>query len=379
MFVGSLNVFDTDNMTPGLRRRRERAERQKSQVREQLLLNGHNQPDLNGEDGGFKAENHGSISPIAPLGTKRDIHNLVNNSSANSSPEINSRTSRPWMLTTCPSKDVASVNSDNENQVITLKRENTVKDLTQKLASQNGNATASAGEPGSRIGDLSGIISKAKEGLAKSKSKVDIKPTAPNGDASTSPSVSNGNHEQKKSDNELHWDFLVSNLNRALEICDLDFTELKTDDDVDIISPHQLCNISMQNNQSNGLANGHASPTGACSPGGPPPPPPGLGKIIGGPPAAPPVAPPPLFNIALKHQAPPNSIQAAVNKHNSNKTKKTVKLFWKEVREDPMTAMKIEEIGSIWNELQPIPLDTAKLEHLFESRAKDMMNKVFPS
>lgn len=50
-----------------------------------------------------------------------------------------------------------------------------------------------------------------------------------------------------------------------------------------------------------------------------------------------------------------------------------VKLFWKEVREDliPVTIGK-----TIWDELPNANIDTQKLEHLFESRAKDLMTKV---
>ena len=50
-----------------------------------------------------------------------------------------------------------------------------------------------------------------------------------------------------------------------------------------------------------------------------------------------------------------------------------VKLFWKEVREDmiPVTVGK-----TIWDELPSANVDTQKLEHLFESRAKDLMTKV---
>jgi hypothetical protein len=143
----------------------------------------------------------------------------------------------------------------------------------------------------------------------------------------------------------------------------LDFTELKEEDDLDVVSPHQLCNISM---------NGGAPPPMPIGNGIPPPPPGGVGKFSTPPP---PLAPPP-FGIALKHQASPNSTEALVNKQNSKKTKKTVKLFWKEVREDPVTVMKVQNIGSIWDEIKPVPLDTQKLEHLFESRAKDIINKV---
>lgn len=54
-----------------------------------------------------------------------------------------------------------------------LKRDHTVKDLTQKLCNL---PTSPTQEPGSRaiVGDMSGLISKAKEGLAKSKSKGEI-------------------------------------------------------------------------------------------------------------------------------------------------------------------------------------------------------------
>jgi len=57
------------------------------------------------------------------------------------------------------------------------------------------------------------------------------------------------------------------------------------------------------------------------------------------------------------------------------KTKKTVKLFWKEVRDDPIILAKLQQTGMIWDELKPVSVDTQKLEHLFESRAKDIITK----
>jgi hypothetical protein len=48
-------------------------------------------------------------------------------------------------------------------------------------------------------------------------------------------------------------------------------------------------------------------------------------------------------------------------------------LFWKEVRED-MIPSTIE--STIWDELPTSNIDTMKLEHLFESRAKDLLTKV---
>lgn len=59
------------------------------------------------------------------------------------------------------------------------------------------------------------------------------------------------------------------------------------------------------------------------------------------------------------------------------KTKKTVKLFWKEVRDDPIILAKLQRTGMIWDELNPVNVDTQKLEHLFESRAKDLITKVW--
>ena len=60
---------------------------------------------------------------------------------------------------------------------------------------------------------MSGLISKAKEGLAKSKSKADVlkSPTSEN-----IPKI-----EAKKSENELRWEELVSNINRPLNLCDM--------------------------------------------------------------------------------------------------------------------------------------------------------------
>lgn len=50
-----------------------------------------------------------------------------------------------------------------------------------------------------------------------------------------------------------------------------------------------------------------------------------------------------------------------------------VKLFWKEVREDLIPASVTK---TIWDELPKMVIDTQKIEHLFESRAKDLMAKV---
>lgn len=124
------------------------------------------------------------------------------------------------------------VESDSEEKklIIQLKKDHTVKDLTQKLS--NLPLSPQEDKPQNRIGDMSGLISKAKEGLAKSKSNKDI---------SRSPSVDSDikklGGEQKKSENELHWEEIVKNMTRKLNLCDLDFTDLTSDDDKDVLAP----------------------------------------------------------------------------------------------------------------------------------------------
>lgn len=51
------------------------------------------------------------------------------------------------------------------------------------------------------------------------------------------------------------------------------------------------------------------------------------------------------------------------------KNKKTVKLFWREINPTVKTS-------TLWDELETIVIDKPKLEHLFESRSKDLIPKV---
>lgn len=132
------------------------------------------------------------------------------------------------------------MDSDNEEKklILQLKKDHTVKDLTQKLSSLPLSPQEDKSAQANRqIGDMSGLISKAKEGLAKSKSNKDI---------SRSPSVDSdikklatatAAEQQKKSENELHWEEIIKNMTRKLNLCDLDFTDLTSDDDKDVLAP----------------------------------------------------------------------------------------------------------------------------------------------
>lgn len=66
--------------------------------------------------------------------------------------------------------------SDNEDKklLLQLKRDHTVKDLTQKLSNLPTSPTHEEKLQNRMVGNMTGLISKAKEGLAKSKSKGEM-------------------------------------------------------------------------------------------------------------------------------------------------------------------------------------------------------------
>lgn len=86
--------------------------------------------------------------------------------------------------------------------------------------------------------------------------------------------------EVKKSETDLHWEELLATSKRALQLCDLDFSDLHSDDERSVLAP----TMNM---------NGIPPPPPPCGPCGVPPPVPNVPKAV------------------------------------SNKAKKTVKLFWK--------------------------------------------------
>ncbi|CAB0001968.1 unnamed protein product, partial [Nesidiocoris tenuis] len=175
-------------------------------------------------------------------------------------------------------------------------RTTSVKDLTQKLASSLGSPTEE--NKTGPYGDMKGIISKAKEELARSQSRADMKLSGGLGSPGA-PTPTPPPPEIKKSEAELQWDALKEATSRPLKLCDLDFEDLGADEEHDVLTP-------------------------AGFSGGVPPPPPPMGApnppVIpgGGAPNPPPAMRPPP-------QTPTNPTTLP-----TNKTKKTVKLFWKE-------------------------------------------------
>ncbi|XP_057319760.1 FH1/FH2 domain-containing protein 3 isoform X3 [Microplitis mediator] len=408
---------DDAGVTPALRRRRERAERQRSFIREQQEATANMRASIGNLDGseapayvsnglrytnGSSAYDRNNDSPsnkVPRANSRKDLTPLMNAANKLDSEEkkpLPPQTPSPvvWYGKN-PDESTGSIecnellnhttNEDEDRRVLVqIKREGTVKDLTQKLAAQNLIPSSPVEDKVSRIGDMSGLISKAKEGLAKSKSKADIV-KSPTGD--NLPKI----NEVKKSENELHWEELVNQMKRPLTLCDLDFTDLNSEDEIDVLGPVSVSNgvppppppMVPSTNSSNGI--GRAPP--------PPPPANNVGKF----PPPFPNGPPPLFGVNLKSNRSPTSSPMDSNTNsNTNSTsitnnstgikthsqtaitkknKKTVKLFWKEVRDDPIILSRLDKNIMIWDELIPVTIDTQKLEHLFESRAKDLITK----
>lgn len=179
--------------------------------------------------------------------SRKDLTPLLNAVNKLDSEE-NSLAKQPWILSMMYNKSIEDQNNqeniedvensieNDRNLLLQLKRENTVKDLTQKLANQNIISSPSSEENKvNRIGDMSGLISKAKEGLAKSKSQANVV-KSPTGENISKIA------EVKKSENELRWEELVANMNRPLNLCDMDFTDLASDDEGDILAPIAVSN-----------------------------------------------------------------------------------------------------------------------------------------
>ena len=186
------------------------------------------------------------------------------------------------------------------------------------------------------------------------------------------------------------WDNTTRLGSRPLQINDLDFSDLKSDDDADIFAPSPMNPPHFDGSQ------GPPPPP----PFGLAPPPPPLPFLGVGPPPPPPLpgcATPPPPPLPLS--APPNSTRSSIGSsfllshclqsrlqdtpsptpsegRIIAKNKKTVKLFWKEVKEEKGLLSRLKKKKTIWDEIKPVLVDTSKLEHLFENRSKELVSKV---
>nr|XP_015212473.1 PREDICTED: FH1/FH2 domain-containing protein 3 isoform X1 [Lepisosteus oculatus] len=162
-----------------------------------------------------------------------------------------------------------------------------------------------------------------------------------------------------KKESDYIWDQLMASP-RELKIKDMDFTDLEDEDDIDILDMNSLMSSGEQ-----------------ILP--PPPPPPSFMALpppppLFGCPPPPPVPgtmlpPPPPFS-APQHIGSP---QLSRGEPLFQKKKKTIRLFWNEVRPMEWQYKNHRQCKeSLWNKLDPIKLDTAKLEHLFETKCKEL-------
>lgn len=161
---------------------------------------------------------------------------------------------------------------------------------------------------------------------------------------------------------------------RPLRIKDLDFSDLMEEEDIDVLDIDTF---------DTGLPNGVPPPPppvpglGSAPP--PPPPPPGLAPPPPPPPpppglAPPPPPPPPPGGLGVP-PPPPGLLPLSPSQGNDPaflKKRKTVKLFWKELKEPDRPRKCKFGRGTVWASLDKVAVDTAKLEHLFESKGKDL-------
>ncbi|XP_074196221.1 FH1/FH2 domain-containing protein 3 isoform X20 [Rhinolophus sinicus] len=178
-------------------------------------------------------------------------------------------------------------------------------------------------------------------------------------DAEPSDKIPEKASAQPKTESDYIWDQLMANP-RELRIQDMDFTDLGEEDDIDVLDVD--------------LGHGEA-------PGLPPPPPPTFLGLLPPPPPPlldsvppPPVpgnllAPPPVFNAPQGLGWP----QVPRGQPAFTKKKKTIRLFWNEVRPFEWPCKNNRRCREfLWSKLEPIKVDTSRLEHLFESKSKEL-------
>ncbi|KAG8442677.1 hypothetical protein GDO86_011463 [Hymenochirus boettgeri] len=166
---------------------------------------------------------------------------------------------------------------------------------------------------------------------------------------------------QPRKDADYMWDQMMTNP-KELKIKDMDFTDLADDDDLDILS------IDLDVKEPTSIFPPLPPPPPFNSIGCLPPPPPAPPGCINTIPSC--ICPPPLpSNIGNFCGSPQLSKKEPV----FSKKKKTIRLFWNEVRPFQFQSFPHSRYKEgMWSKLEPISLDTSKLEYIFESKSKDL-------
>ena len=208
----------------------------------------------------------------------------------------------------------------------------TVQSVQSKLVSKPATDSEKA-ESAKPTGDKSGLLSKMKSAITKPFEST----------SSEKLRTQEGNKVQE--DLELELRILRS---RALIIDQFDFSDLKEDDDEDAFAQPKPVHMT-DGPPLPPPPPGFAGSAGSPPP--PPPPPPGMG--------GPPPPPPPTSGSGLGLRR--------------DQSRKLVRLFWQEVKNPPMSNGLTK---TIWSGIEPVDVDTKKLEHLFENRGKTGTLKV---
>uniref|UniRef100_A0AAX7T9C2 Formin homology 2 domain containing 1 n=1 Tax=Astatotilapia calliptera TaxID=8154 RepID=A0AAX7T9C2_ASTCA len=164
------------------------------------------------------------------------------------------------------------------------------------------------------------------------------------------------------------WDQLQPSA-AALRIKDLDFSDLLDEEDIDVLDIDTF-DSSASSFTLSGIPPPPPPPPGM--PGAPPPPPP---PPLPGGLAPPPPPPPPPGGLAPPPPPPPPGVPPPPLLEASQKKKKTVKLFWKELKQADGPKKCRFGRGTVWASLDKVAVDTARLEHLFESKGKELPTK----
>ncbi|NXR06850.1 FHOD1 protein, partial [Semnornis frantzii] len=209
-----------------------------------------------------------------------------------------------------------------------------------------------------------------------------------------------------KKDVELTWERLEASPVQ-LRIKDLDFTDLGEEEDLDILDTGPMANGSFlpPGIKASSIGALTVPPPPPAIPGCPPLPPlppaipgcpplpppppaiPGCPPLPPPPPAIPGCPPPPPPPPAVPGYPPPPPPPPAIpgcppppglpgpsvtDGPSEAKKKRTVKLFWKELKQlDGTVGPSRFGQATLWASLQNVEVNTAKLEHLFESRSKE--------
>ena len=257
--------------------------------------------------------------------TEEDISALYQDSSLRLRTSLRTKTNsyKPRKSLRYKISQVKNAEADNQGDI----EEVGFNDLKRILA-KNGLPVSPSGDSLNQLTEsltLSGFLQKAKDAfiakISKGETGSPVPPESPQPD---------------EREGELQWQQIQTKSDRPLIICDLDFTDLKYEEEE-----------QQENKNMNGV-----------------PVPPPL------PPPAPPKAPPPPGAPGLPTPLPMVPKDKTLNSiSNYRKTKKTIKLFWRELRQ------RQDGINTVWDELLPISVDHKVLEYLFESRGKETIVK----